>query len=154
LELLFVGGNDLKIQTKGADGQANGYLVPLWNVHEHDWAPDQVYLTVVAPGCTKGPHLHKKRHGRFFCIKGNVEIIERLYDFGEHPARWSSYVSTLTGEDHDYAMVEVPPCMAAAIVNHGDTPALVLNMPTPAWTADDPDEWPVEDWNPPDVKHD
>jgi dTDP-4-dehydrorhamnose 3,5-epimerase-like enzyme len=135
----------MKIPTKGADGQPNGYVVPLWNIHEHDWAPDQVYLTVVEPGCTKGPHLHRKRYGRFVCIQGNVEIIRRMYG---RPETEGIYFREWSGEDHEYALIPVPVGTPAAIINHGDTPALVINMPTPAWTKEDPDEWPVEDWSP------
>lgn len=67
-----------KIPTKGADGSENGYVVPIWNANEQpSLRPDQVYLTVVAPHLSKGPHLHKKRRGRFCCIKGNVRIVTR-----------------------------------------------------------------------------
>jgi len=28
---------------------------------------------------------------------------------------------------------------------------VLLNMPSPSWAADEPDEWEVKDWNPCDV---
>ena len=135
----------MRIETTDASGESNGYLVPLWNVHEQDWIPDQVYLTVIAPHSQKGPHLHKKRCGRFVCIKGNVEIILRR---ALHPQCPGVYEHQWTGEDHGYGMIEVPPATGAALMNHSDEPAFVINMPTPAWLPDDQDEWPVEEWNP------
>ena len=136
----------MQIETKDATtGKLNGYLIPLWNCHEQDWRPDQVYVTVVEPACSKGPHLHKKRFGRFVCITGNVEIITRR---AKHPETNGLYQRHLSGEDHDYALIEVPAGVPAEICNIDSIPAVVLNMPTPAWRPDDQDEWPVEDWNP------
>ena len=60
---------NLKIVTKNKEGLSNGWLVPIFNVHDNliDEAqyPRQVYLTVIAPGQVKGPHLHLKRWGLF-----------------------------------------------------------------------------------------
>ena len=51
-----------KIITKNKEGRSNGWLVPIFNVHDDliDAAqhPRQVYLTVIAPREVKGPHLH------------------------------------------------------------------------------------------------
>ena len=103
-------------------------------------------MTVVDPGCQKGPHLHQVRRGRFTCIKGNVEIITRRC---EDTTGNCLYAREWTGEDHGYVTVHVPSGVAAEIINHGDEPAYVLNMPTPAWRPDSRDEWEVMSWNPP-----
>jgi dTDP-4-dehydrorhamnose 3,5-epimerase-like enzyme len=129
----------MKIQTFDAAGKPNGYLIPIWNFTEDDYRlPEQVYLTVVAPHSIKGPHLHKKRRGLFCCIRGNIRIRKKT-KFG--------YRELHSGEDNDYRLIHVNPGEPAAICNDGDEEALVINMPSPAWSADDPDEWPVEDWN-------
>lgn len=129
----------MKIETRGADGRLNGYLIPIWNALEDPGLrPEQVYLTVVAPGAVKGPHLHKARRGFFRCIKGNVRIVTRRAD--------GVYVAFMSGEDFHYAPVVVMPGTPAAIYNDGDVEAFVLNMPSPAWSRSEPDEWPVEDW--------
>ena len=130
----------MKIQTFDAEGKPNGYVVPIWNANETLYRPDQIYLTAVAPHSQKGPHLHKSRQGVFCCIKGNVRIVTRC----DGPI----YLESQIGEFHDYAITQIPPGVPACIYNDGDEEALVLNMPSPAWTAEDPDEWPVEDWNP------
>lgn len=124
-----------KIVTRDRNGVPNGYLVPIYNIHDEFFAPghepQQVYLTVVAPGAIKGPHLHHVRTGFFTCIKGNVRIVVKT-DQG--------YEEFLSGEDHDYLSVEIPTGVPAAIQNLGDEDAFVLNMPNPAWTPDMSDE--------------
>lgn len=127
------------VVTRGKDGEYNGWLLPIWNATESDYRPDQLYLTVVNPGCVKGPHLHLKRAGRFVCVKGNVKIVTRTLD---------AYTEHFTGDEvtNGFQVVSVPPGVAAAIYNVGDVPAYVLNMPTPAWTPEDQDDNPVIDW--------
>lgn len=129
---------DGAISTKDIDGDSNGWLVPLWHIDSGERV-DQVYLTVVLPYRTKGPHLHNVRVGRFVCIKGDVEIVTREN---------GKYRSEHTGEHYEFATVRVPPGTPAEICNYGLEPAYVINMPTPPWRADDTDEFPVEDWNP------
>lgn len=124
-----------RIVTKDKNGVVNGFLVPLFNIHD-GWAaseqyPQQVYLTVVMPGKVKGPHLHLKRWGLFTCIKGNGKVVTRTD---------SGYEAFLTGEDHDFATIQVPAGVPAALQNVGDTDAYFLNMPSPAWQANDQDE--------------
>lgn len=127
-----------RVETKDRGGAVNGFLVPLFNAHD-GWVapgqhPRQVYLTVVTPGKVKGPHLHLKRWGLFACIKGNGQVVVRT-DAG--------YAEYLTGEDHEFALIQVPPGVPAALQNVGDTDAYFLNMPSPAWQPDDQDEHPV-----------
>lgn len=128
------------IETRDKQGQKNGYVVPLWNAREDAWRPDQVYLTAVSPGRSKGPHLHHKRVGRFFCIHGNVDVITRKDGF---------YHVERIGDGYDSKMVEVPTGVAAELRNRGIETALIINMPTPGWAPDDRDEYDAEDWNPP-----
>jgi dTDP-4-dehydrorhamnose 3,5-epimerase-like enzyme len=130
-----------RITTKDKDRQDNGFLIPIYNVHDKfiddEHAPKQVYLTVVAPGKVKGPHLHMKRWGLFTCIKGNVKVVVRS---------GTCYEEYYSGENHAYASIEIPAGNPAAIQNIGDIDAYVLNMPCPAWHVDDQDEHTVDDW--------
>lgn len=124
-----------KFVTKDEDGAANGFLVPLYNIHEKFFAdgkdPQQVYLTTVLPGKVKGPHLHFIRTGFFTCIKGNVRVILKVD--GEYQIFFS-------GEDHEYKSIEVPTGIPAAVECLGDEEAYLLNMPNPAWTPEMSDE--------------
>ena len=128
-----------KIITKNQSGKENGFLIPIINVHENfvdenQW-PKQIYCTTVAPNEVKGPHLHKKRWGLFTCIRGNIKIVIR---------RDGQYEEFFSGEDYDFATIQVPAGLANALVNIGNCDAYVLNMPSPAWHIDDQDDWDVE----------
>ena len=129
----------MKIITKDADGEENGWMLPIWNCRESDYRPDQVYVTAVNPHCSKGPHLHKVRTGFFSCIQGNVTIITRKD--GTYEKHW-------LGLHNAHKPLKVEPGTACQIVNRENDPAVLLNMPSPSWAADEPDEWPVENWNP------
>ena len=124
-----------KFETKGDDGEPNGYLVPIYNFHDGFFAagkePQQVYLTTVMPGKVKGPHLHFIRTGFFTCIKGNVRVVLKVEP---------GYEVLYSGEDHEYLSIEVPTGIAAAVQCLGDEEAMILNMPNPAWTPDMQDE--------------
>lgn len=127
-----------RIVTRRPAGGENGWLVPIFNVHDGvidaERHPQQVYLTVIAPGEVKGPHLHRKRWGLFTCIRGNAKVIVRTEQ---------GYEEYLTGEDHEFATIQVPAGVPAALQNIGKEEAYVLNMPSPAWHQDDRDEHPV-----------
>lgn len=127
-----------KIITRNKSNQINGFLIPIYNELDSplnpEQRPKQVYMTVVAPGMIKGPHLHKKRWGLFTCIRGNIKIVIKT------PAGYEEYFS---GENHQYQTIQVPAGCAAALHNDGKTEAFVLNMPSPAWSPEDPDDHPV-----------
>ena len=118
-----------KIITKNQEGVTNGHLIPLYNIHEGFFAegrePKQVYLTVIAPGMNKGPHLHYIRTGFFTCIKGDIKIVLKT------PVGYKEFFS---GENYDYLSIEVPTGIPALMINIGPEEAFVLNMPDPAWT--------------------
>jgi hypothetical protein len=127
-----------KIITKCKDDRPNGWLVPLFNVHDdfldEGKYPKQVYLTVISVGKFKGPHLHMKRWGLFTCIKGNARIIVRKDE---------EYEEYLTGEDYDFNTIQIPAGIPAALQNIGPVDAYILNMPSPSWHIDDQDDHPV-----------
>jgi hypothetical protein len=124
-----------KIDTKNEHGQVNGYLVPIYNIHEGFFKkgsePQQVYLTVIAGKAKKGPHLHFIRTGFFTCIKGNIKVVLKT-DTG--------YQTFYSGEKHQYMSIEVPTGVPALLLNNDESEAFVLNMPNPAWTPDMKDE--------------
>jgi hypothetical protein len=134
----------MKIETRDTAGKVNGWILPLWSALEQpELRPDQVYVTAIAPHSRKGPHLHMKRRGLFCVVHGRVTIKWRVKEsWGE----FTEYSSDVVQGDPVQIM---PTGYACALYNYGDTEALVINMPSPAWSADDPDEWPVEDWEDP-----
>lgn len=127
-----------KFTTKSANGSANGFLIPIYNIHDGFISPaqqpQQVYLTVCDVGKIKGPHLHLKRWGFFTCIRGNIRVVARTA---------SGYEELFSGEDHGFATIEVPAGIPSALQNIGDSPAYIINTPSPAWRSDDQDEHEV-----------
>ena len=121
--------------TRDEHGETNGFLVPIYNIHDGFFAegrePQQVYMTTILPGTIKGPHLHFIRTGFFTCITGNVRVVLKTED---------GYRVFFSGEDHDYLSIEVPTGTPAAVQALGDEEAYLLNMPNPAWTPDMNDE--------------
>ena len=117
-----------KIITKTEQGIPNGYLVPIYNIHEGFFAegcePKQVYLTVISSRMRKGPHLHYVRTGFFICIKGDIKIVLKTAE---------GYKEFFSGENYAYLSVEVPTGIPALLINVGIGEAFVLNMPNPAW---------------------
>jgi dTDP-4-dehydrorhamnose 3,5-epimerase-like enzyme len=124
-----------KFITKDETGVENGFLVPIYNVHDNFYPdgnePKQVYLTVVYPGAMKGPHLHFIRTGCFTCIKGNVRIVLKVD---------GAYKQYYSGEKNDYLSVVIPTGVPAVLQNISNEDAYVLNMPYPAWTPEMNDE--------------
>jgi dTDP-4-dehydrorhamnose 3,5-epimerase len=124
-----------KFITKDDDGKPNGFLIPLYNIHDKFFQPgkepQQVYMTSILPGTVKGPHLHFIRTGFFTCIKGNVRVVLKL---------GNEYKIFFSGQDHAYTSIEVPTGVPAAIQCLGDEEAYMLNMPNPAWTPEMNDE--------------
>jgi len=118
-----------KFVTKDQIDQPNGFLVPIYNIHDGFFPPgkepQQIYLTVIAAKKIKGPHLHFIRTGCFTCIRGNARFVLKTPE---------GYQVFCSGDDHEYRSVIVPVGVAAALQNIGDEDAYVLNMPNPAWT--------------------
>jgi dTDP-4-dehydrorhamnose 3,5-epimerase-like enzyme len=128
-----------KFITKNSNDKENGYLIPIYNIHEkfhdEDKVPQQVYLTVAKPGEIKGPHLHYIRTGFFTCIKGNVRIIIKENE---------QYKCFYSGDNYNYMSIIVPIGIPAVIQNIGDDDAFILNMPSPAWTPEMNDEYTAD----------
>ena len=128
-----------KFVTKDPKNDPNGYLIPIYNIHDKFFPsgeePQQVYLTVVFPGKIKGPHLHFIRTGCFTCIKGNARFVFKTAE---------GYRVILSGEDYEYRSVIVPTGVPAALQNIGESEALILNMPQPAWTPEMNDEYSAD----------
>ena len=124
-----------KFTTRDEHGDVNGFLVPLYNIHDGFFAegrePQQVYLTTILPGKLKGPHLHFIRTGFFTCIKGNVRVVLKTEQ---------GFEVFFSGEDYEYTSIEVPTGVPAAVQCLGDEEAFLLNMPNPAWTPEMNDE--------------
>jgi len=130
----------LRIPTKDSEGRDNGWVLPLWSILDNpELRPDQVYVTAIAPHSRKGPHLHMRRRGLFACISGHVRVVLRV---GGEYIRHDLWPGS--------GLLEVRPGTECALYNCGTGGAKLVNMPSPAWSKDDPDEHEVKDWVDPD----
>ncbi len=130
-----------RIETKDTSGNVNGWLLPIWNaLEEPELRPQQVYATTITPHMRKGPHLHMKRRGYFACVKGSAVIAIRLAP--------DSYVMSKIGPGDE--PVFVPATYPCALYNYGCEEAILINLTSPAWSEDEPDEHPVTGWEDPD----
>ncbi len=133
----------MKIPTLDAAGAANGHVQTIWSeLTDPALRPAQVYVTAIAPGARKGPHLHRVRRGMFACVAGRVLI----------RTQWQQNGVTIYADfwlEPGSDPVHVEPGTPAALYNVGDGEALVVNMPAPAWSKEEPDEHPVEVWEDP-----
>lgn len=127
------------IRTKDSEGRINGQLYEIWNANDApELRPDQVYLTTILPGKRKGPHLHMERRGFFACVAGEVIVVMRLE--GEY-----SEQTLQTGDT-----VLVPAGMPCAFYVRRGVLGKLINMPSPAWSKEKPDEHEVKDWKDPE----
>lgn len=136
----------MKIPTKDSAGRPNGWMATAWSVFDSpdsaSLRPDQVYITAVSPGMRKGPHLHKKRRGMFYCAHGKVTIRMRVGD--------DSYIDTVLTPDRGVAFVVMPGIPCAIYNECPQEESVVINMPSPAWSKKNPDDHPVENWEDPE----
>jgi mannose-6-phosphate isomerase-like protein (cupin superfamily) len=142
------------VPTLDTEGRLNGWLMPIWNALDSPHLrPDQVYVTAIAPHSRKGPHLHMRRRGYFTVLIGEVTIVTvqrgTLSSLigGEVDVPAESQKIYKASRGHKVLVLPGVPC---ALYNYGDTEALVLNMPSPAWSAEDQDDHPVTDWKDPE----
>lgn len=111
------------------DESVNGSLVVVWR----DWdsiinEPKMVYITNVAAGKIKGPHLHKKRTSYFVCIKGKVAFVAR--------DNQGNYEEIIASEDNPI-LIQIPKNVASGHINLSDTESSVLVLADVAWKPDD-----------------
>ena len=108
-----------KIITKDHKGQATGFLVPIYNIHdgffEEGKEPQQVYLTVIEPRQIKG-RTFISFDQLFYMHQGNARFILKTKE---------GY-RVYSGDSHEYCSVIVPTGVPAALQNLGDDEAYVL----------------------------
>jgi dTDP-4-dehydrorhamnose 3,5-epimerase len=101
----------------------------------------QVYLTTTYSGVVKAWHFHKKQDDFITCVKGMLKLV--LYDDREGSPTKGEVNQFFIG-DHNPALVKVP-----KMIYHGwkcvsTEEALVINVPTEAYTPKEPDEYRID----------
>ena len=111
------------------DEKVNGKLTVIWR----DWDniinnPKMIYITNVASGKIKGPHVHKRRTSYFVCIKGKIAFIIKD-DHGK-------YKEIISSEDNP-KIIQVPKNIASGHINISDKESSVLVLADVAWRPND-----------------
>ena len=111
------------------DNSINGKLTVIWR----NWdniinEPKMMYITSVASGKIKGPHLHKKRTSYFVCIKGKVVFVVR--------DNQGKYEEIVTSED-DPVLIQIPKNVASGHINLSNEESSILVLADVAWKPND-----------------
>lgn len=132
------------VPTKDSHGKVNGQLLPIVNRYERTGpfslgkGVEQVYVTTIAPGAVKGPHLHLRRSGFFTVLRGEVAVVIR---------RGKSRYEVERASGARPRTVYVPAGTPSALVNLGADEAWVINVVESAWRKEDPDDALVPAWD-------
>ena len=88
----------------------------------------------IAPGCKKGPHLHKKRTGYITCLQGDVTLILKTNNAYER----------IQCDSKRPVTVEVLPGVGLLAINMASESALLINVCSPAWSPNNQDSYPAD----------
>lgn len=97
----------------------------------------QVYVSSAFPGIVKAWHAHRKQTDNMCCLRGNVKF--GLYDGREGSPTFGQTQAVVMGEFKPL-LLQIPPEVWHGYVPLGGEPAVVLNIPTEAYNAQEPDE--------------
>jgi dTDP-4-dehydrorhamnose 3,5-epimerase len=97
----------------------------------------QVYLTTTYPGVVKAWHMHTGQTDNITCVQGMIKLA--LYDPREGSPTRGEVQQFYLGV-HNPLLVKIPPNVYHGWMCVGPEEALILNCPTEAYNAQDPDE--------------
>lgn len=104
----------------------------------------QAYVSACFAGIVKAWHCHQIQHDYFCCLSGNLKV--GLYDDrGDSPTQGQT--QTVVIGELNPAVICIPPFVWHGFTAVGGQTAVVLNLPTEVYRADQPDELrrPVDD---------
>ncbi len=103
----------------------------------------EVYASTLYPGAVRGWHLHKRKHDYLACLAGMIKLVL-------HDARLDSPTHNEVNEiflgQYNQVLVHIPPGVNHAMKCITPYAAAMINCPSEAHHAEDPDEYgePVE----------
>ncbi|MFP5245777.1 MAG: dTDP-4-dehydrorhamnose 3,5-epimerase family protein, partial [Thermoanaerobaculia bacterium] len=103
-------------------------------------AVDQVFQVVLFPGAISAWHAHASTIDRLFASNGLVRIV--LYDARKDSPTYGKVNDFRFGTVRP-ALVYIPPRVWHGVMNIGDGPSVLINMPDRAYCYEDPDHWRV-----------
>lgn len=124
--------------------QINGRFIPLykdWDKEKYIVTPEMIYMSACFPGEIKGPHLHKKRHNHFTCIKGEVVFIIEEKEEIDGANKNKIYKEIILNQ-YSPQILYIEPNESCAHINISLEEAIIINFCSPAWKPDDEDNYP------------
>ncbi|OGY18977.1 MAG: hypothetical protein A2784_03540 [Candidatus Chisholmbacteria bacterium RIFCSPHIGHO2_01_FULL_48_12] len=121
------------VKTRDLGNEENGWLMEIGSSRD-GWSKfldhAQIYLTTLLPGKKKGWHLHHKKENQFTCIRGKVAV-----------AIWDgNKIEEISLDAEKPITVRVPKEQAICFYNAGDEPAYILNLCSPPYDPEDPEQ--------------
>lgn len=131
-----------RIVTKDLYSQQNGFLTEIASSKD-GWSKfldnAQIYLTTILSKSKKGFHLHHKKENQVICIKGKV--ILGVWD--------GKTIEEFILDSAFPIMVRVPKEHALCFYNPGDEEVYVLNLCSPPYDPNDPEQEDIDlAWTP------
>jgi UDP-2-acetamido-2,6-beta-L-arabino-hexul-4-ose reductase len=105
-----------------------------------DESISQLYVTVAHPGKTKGRHYHERKVEWFCVVSGEGTLALQNTHTGKS---WSVAMG-----EKNMVTVRIPPHIAHAITNTGNTPLFLVVMVSEEFNPEDPDTYPFQFANP------
>jgi dTDP-4-dehydrorhamnose 3,5-epimerase len=99
-----------------------------------------VYQVVCAPGSIRAWQIHKRQFDRLAYTNGSLRVV--LYDLRPESATFRK-INEIDVGDLRKCILYIPPFVAHAVQNYGDTDASFVNLPTKTYDPSDPDKWRV-----------
>ena len=98
----------------------------------------QIYVSQNYPGVIRAWHYHKKQNDFWAVVKGMVKAV--LYDSREDSPTHGEVQEVFLGEQN-MVLLKIPVGVMHGYKTVGVEPSLLLNLPTRAYIASDPDEY-------------
>ncbi len=95
-----------------------------------------IYQFTIRPGWVKGWGVHQQRIDRVFLSQGRVKYV--MYDSRPESPTYEM-LSEIVISDYERTLLVIPTGVYHALQNVGDSEALLISMPTVAYTHADPD---------------
>ena len=126
-----------RVATKDFGGRENGFLTEIASSRD-GWSTfldnSQVYMTTILPNMKKGFHMHHKKENQVTCIMGTV--ILGVWD--------GKTIAEFTLDAQSPITVRVPNKHALCFYNPTNEEASVLNICSPPYDPDDPEQEDID----------
>ncbi len=130
------------VSTQDMAGIVNGKLMEIASIRD-GWSKfldnSQIYLTTLLPKKKKGFHLHHKKENQVTCIKGRINL--GVWD--------GKNIHEFVLDADSPTTVRVPKGNALCFYNSGNKVAYILNLCSPPYNPDDPEQEDIDlEWTP------